>query len=139
MAIDLNENEEVLIEKALHIGMCFNSKVWLVHIAAPDPDFIGHGVGPQYIRDTRAEELRTEHKQLQEYADYLERNGLNAEGLLVAGATIEMVIKEAQKLEADMIIVGHEEHGFFYKALTGSISAGIIKRSKIPVLVVPIG
>ena len=49
----------------------FGSKIWLVHIAAPDPDFVGYEVGPQYIRDHRADELKKEHKLVKKYADEL--------------------------------------------------------------------
>jgi nucleotide-binding universal stress UspA family protein len=109
-----------------------------MHISAPDPDFVGYDVGPQYIRDNRGAEIRKEHKLLQEYATKLKKKGVNAEGLLIQGATIEMIIDESKKLNIDLIIAGHHEHSFFYKAFVGSVSAEIIKESKIPVLIVPL-
>ena len=138
VTIDYNDNEVLLIDKALQLAQPFEAKVWLIHIAAPDPDFVGYEVGPQYIRDSRASELRKEHKQLQEYADDLRNKGVEAEGLLVQGATIEMVMEEAKKLNIDLIITGHHEHSFLYNAFIGSVSAGIVKKSKIPVLLVPL-
>ena len=136
--MDFNKNEELLIDKALELAKSFNSKLWLVHIAAPDPDFVGYEVGPQYIRDSRAAEIRKEHRLLQEYTIKLKEKEVNTEGLLLQGATIEMVIKECKKLNIDLIIAGHHEHGFLYKALVGSVSAGILKKSKIPVLLIPL-
>jgi nucleotide-binding universal stress UspA family protein len=138
VSIDFDGSEKLLMEKAFQFGKAFNSKIWLVHIAAPDPDFIGLDVGPQYIRDSRAEELRAEHKQLQKFADQLTQKGVKAEGLLVQGATIEMVMKEAKKLKVDLIMAGHHKHNFLYKAFVGSVSSSIIEESKIPVLIVPI-
>ena len=138
VTLDFNKDEKLLIDQACQLAKPFDSKIWLVHIAAPDPDFVGYEVGPQYIRDSRATELRKEHKLLQEYTTKLKKNGVNAEGLLVQGATIEMVIEEAKKLNVDLIITGHREHSFFYKAFVGSVSAGIIKKSRIPVLMVPL-
>jgi nucleotide-binding universal stress UspA family protein len=138
VAIDFNENEALLIEKATQFAESFDSKLWLTHIAAPDPDFVGYDVGPQYIRDSRANELRKEHKMLQEYTNTIENKGIKAEGLLVQGATIEMIIAESKKLNVDLIIAGHLKHGFLYNALLGSVSAEIIKESKIPVLIVPL-
>lgn len=139
VTIDFEKNEQQLIDKAFQLAEAFGSKIWLMHIAAPDPDFVGYDVGPQYIRDSRAEDLRKEHKQLQEYASQLNKKGVSAEGLLVQGATIKMVMDEALKLKADLIMAGHREHSFFYNALVGSVSSEIIKNSKIPVLVVPLG
>ena len=138
VAIDLKGNDQVLIDKATSFAEKFNSKVWIIHIAAPDPDFVGFSVGPQYIRDSRASELKQEHRQLERFSEALEQQGIASEGLLVQGATIEMILEEAEKLKIDLIISGYQDHGFFYKALYGSVSNSLIKASKIPVLIVPI-
>ncbi len=137
VAIDFKGNEQILIDKAAVFAEKFESKIWIVHIAAPDPDFVGFSVGPQYIRDSRASELKEEHRLLQNYIDLLEKKGIDSEGLLVQGATIEMILKEAEKLKIDLIISGYQDHGFFYKALYGSVSNSLIKASNIPVLIVP--
>jgi nucleotide-binding universal stress UspA family protein len=138
VSIDFNEQETFLMDKAYEMAKAFNSKIWLVHIAAPEPDFIGYDVGPQYIRDARAEDLKEEHKLLQEYARKLESKGVKAEGLLIQGATVEMIIQEAEKLNSDLIITGHHDHNFLYKAFLGSVSDEIIKLSKIPLLLIPL-
>lgn len=138
VAIDFNKNEKLLIDKAFQLAESFGSKLWLMHISAPDPDFVGYDVGPQYIRDSRATDLRKEHQQLQEYSTLLKKKGVVSEGLLVQGATIEMIIEESKKLNVDLIIAGHHMHGFFYNAFVGSVSAEIIKKSKTPVLIVPL-
>lgn len=138
VTVDFDKGETLLIEKAFQMANAFGSKLWLMHIAAPDPDFVGYDVGPEYIRDSRASELRKEHRQIQAYSETLKKRGVESEGLLVQGATIEMIIKESKKLNVDLIIAGHHEHGFFYKAFVGSVSAEIIKKSKIPVLIIPL-
>ena len=46
-------------------------------------------------------------------------------------ATIEMIIEESKKLNVDLIIAGHHKHGFFYNAFVGSVSAEIMKKSKM--------
>jgi len=137
VTIDYDKKVGLLIDKAYELAKSFDSKIWLMHIAAPDPDFVGYDVGPQYIRDFRAEDLKKEHRKIQRLANELQEKGVNAEGLLVQGATIEMIIKESKKLNIDLIIAGHHKHGFFYKAFVGSVSAQIIKKSKLPVLIVP--
>ena len=139
VSIDFNGNEQLLFDKAFQLAEQFDSKIWLIHIAAPDPDFVGYEVGPQNVRDSRASVLRKEHKQLQAYTDTLKKKGIKAEGLLVQGATIEMIMEECKKLNIDLIIAGHHEHNFLYRAFVGSVSGKIVKKSKIPVLIVPIG
>lgn len=138
VAIDFKGNAQLLIDKAALFAEKFDSKVWIIHIAAPDPDFVGFSVGPEYIRDNRASELREEHRELQGYSEELEKKGIESEGLLVQGATIEMLLLEAKKLKIDLIISGYQDHSFFYKALYGSVPNSLIKASNIPVLIVPV-
>ena len=137
VTIDFDSKTALLIDNAYKLANAFDSKVWLVHIAAPNPDFVGYEVGPQYIRDSRAHELRAEHKQLQNYAKELNKKGIEAEGLLIQGATIEMIIQESIKLHIDLIIAGHHKRNFLYNAFIGSVSRGIIEASKIPILIIP--
>lgn len=137
VTIDFDVKTTLLIDNAYKLANAFGSKVWLVHIAAPDPDFVGYEVGPQYIRDNRAYELREEHRQLQNFAKELNKKGINAEGLLIQGTTIEMIINESEKLHIDLIIAGHHKHSFLYNAFIGSVSREIIEVSKIPLMIIP--
>ena len=52
-------------------------------------------------------------------------------------ATVEAIVEEAQRLKADMIIVGSHHHGTFYNLIIGSMTSGVLKRAGCPVLVVP--
>jgi nucleotide-binding universal stress UspA family protein len=138
VAIDFKGNEQQVIDKAYEFAKAFKAKIWLIHIAAPNPDYVGFEAGPQYIRDNRATQLKKEHKLLETYSDNLENKGVKAEGLLVQGVTIDMIIEESKKLDIDLIIAGHSERSFLYKAIFGRISRKIIKESNIPTLIVPI-
>ena len=138
VTIDFDNIEDLLIEKACELAKPFDSKLWLVHIAGPEPAFVGYKLRPQYIRDNRAKELRKEHRLIREYTNKLKEKCFHAEGLLIQGATVEMIMYEAEKLNIDLIIADHHDHGFLYKALIGSISSEIIKKTKTPVLIVPV-
>ena len=138
IAIDFNKNYQKLLEKGIEIGMKFSAKIWLLHIAAPEPDFVGYGVGPQYIRDSQAEEMREEHRILQNVSNEINMKGVEAEGLLIQGPTVETILEEADKLKIDLIVIGRRDHGFFYKAIIGDTSSDVISESDIPILVVPI-
>lgn len=138
VAIDFDENMELLLAHAAQLAKAFGAKVWLIHVAAPEPDFVGYEVGPKYIRDSRAEELREEHRTIQKYADNLGEQGIEAEGLLIQGATIEMLMNESRKLNIDLMIAGHHPHNFLYKAFVDDVSSQILKESKVPVLIIPL-
>ena len=138
LPIDFKGNEQLLLDKTYEIAEKFNSKVWLIHVAAPDPDYIGYDAGPQFIRDSRADELREEHKQIQSFARQLTQKGVDTDALLIQGTTVETILEKTEKLNIDLIIIGHQDHGFFYKAIFGSVSESLVKKTNIPMLLVPL-
>ena len=138
VALDLNHNDVQLLGYARQLGHVFDAKIWILHIAAPDPDFVGFELGPQYIRDTRAEQLRDEHKKLQQLADQLRTENLEAEALLVQGPTVEMIEKEVEKLKIDLLIMGSHPHGFLYETFVGHTSIKMFKTLSVPIMIIPI-
>lgn len=136
--IDFHEKAQIIVEKTLELAKLYKAKVWLLHAAAPEPDFVGYSVGPEYIRDFRARELKDEHKLLTKYVDQIKKEGLEADGLLIQGNTIDVVLEESEKLGIDLIIFGHHEHSLLYQWFFGSHAAELIRKTEIPVLVIPL-
>jgi nucleotide-binding universal stress UspA family protein len=138
VAVDFGDGDHALLDSALQMALKFNAKIWIVHVAAPDPDFVGYEPGPQYIRDGRADDLKSEHKTLHTYAEQMKNAGLQAEGLLIQGQTVETILEEAAKLKADLFVVGTHRHGFFHRLLSANAPLELAKKSKIPLLIVPL-
>jgi nucleotide-binding universal stress UspA family protein len=109
----------------------------LLHVAAPDPDFVGFEAGPQSVRDDRAGELRGEHRELQRRAETLRRQGIDAEAFLVQGPTVDTILDRLEHLGADLLVLGSHGHGALHRMLLGSVSRGVLRRTTRPVLVVP--
>jgi len=138
VTIDFEKEANLLVDRAFDLAEKFGSKVWLIHIAAPNPEFVGYEAGPQNERDFRAGELKTEHTIIEKYAHQLKEKGINAEGLLIQGPTLETILKETDKLNIDMVIIGHHKHSLFYKAFVGNTDSALINKSKVPVLLIPL-
>lgn len=136
-AVDFSEVTEPVIEQAVELARCLNAELTLLHVAAPEPDFVGYDVGPQSVRDSRARELRHEHRGLQARAEALTESGLPTTALLVAGSTVDTILHEADRFDSRLIVIGSHGHGAVYQALVGSVSAGVVKASRRPVLIIP--
>jgi nucleotide-binding universal stress UspA family protein len=137
VGLDLSDSTEAIMKKAKALAQELSAEVWLMHVVEPDPDFVGFDAGPQSVRDAVSKRFREEHAQLHALADALREDSLTATALLVQGATVETVLKEAEKLEVDMIILGSHGRGAVYHLLVGSVSEGILHKARCPVLVVP--
>lgn len=138
VAVDLSPASEKVVEAAGGMARLTGASVYVLHVAEPEPDFVGYDAGPEVVRTQVAQELRREHRGVQALAENLRKDGLDATALLVRGPTVETTLKEADSLGANLIVVGTHGHGAVYDVLIGSYSAGIIRRSKLPVLVVPV-
>jgi len=135
--VDFSVATQKVIQEARSLAEKLSAKIWLIHVAEPDPFFVGYEPGPQSVRDNLAKKFRKEHLELQEQAKKLRESEVNATALLIQGPTVQSILKEANKLKADMIIMGSHGHGAVLKLLVGSVSEGVLRESPCPVLVIP--
>lgn len=138
IALDYGERQSEILKMGLQIASKFLSNVFLVHVAGPEPDFVGYEVGPQYIRDEVASELTKEHQWLQKYKEQFRAMDINTESLLIQGPTTEMIMQEMQSLNIDLLIMGNRKHGFLHNLFLGSTKDQIIEENKVPILLVPV-
>jgi len=137
VALDLSEPTELIVKKVEELAKEMSAQVWVLHNAEPGPDVLEFRADPQTARDSLAEKFHREHRQIQEIAKRLRKEGLEATALLVHGPTVETILKEASDLDADMIIAGSHGRGAVYQLLVGSVSEGLLRKSRCPVLIVP--
>ena len=137
VAIDFSEITTRLIEKAAEMAACLAAHVYIIHVASPDPDFVGYEVGPAYIRQSRAGELKQEKKELERLARTLKGLGVEATPLLIQGPTADLILQETRRLKAELLIIATHGHRFSLGALLGSTSQQVMRNATCPVLVIP--
>lgn len=135
--VDFSDITPAVLATAASLAAAFSTKLWLLHVSAPDPDFVGFEAGPQTVRDQRAQLLRVEHRELQEAADRLRADGVDATALLIQGPTVEKILAEAGRVAADWIVMGSHGRGAVRRALLGSVSEGVLHRAHCKVAIVP--
>jgi len=136
-ALDFSEATEKVVAQAAALAEAFSAELTLIHVAAPNPEFVGYEAGPDTERDARAAELRGEHRKLQEIAEDLRGRGIAARALLIQGPTVEKILDEARELDAGAIVIGSHGRGMLHRALLGSVSEGVVRDATCPVHVVP--
>ncbi len=136
-AVDFSPATDAVIAQAVALAKAFAAALYLVHVAAPDPDFVGYEPGPDSVRHDVAAGLRDTHRQLQERSGELRGAGIDCTGLLVQGSTPETLVREADRLNADVIVIGSHGHGALHRALLGSVSEHVLHHAKRPLLILP--
>ena len=137
VAVDFSPVTDTVLDLAFQVGLAFKSPIHVIHVAPPDPDFLGYETGPKTVRDQVARHWHEEHKKLQAYAEGFKRQGVSAKALLIQGVTVEKILEEVKNTQAELIILGSHRHGPVHDVLLGSVSREVLKKAPCPVLVVP--
>jgi nucleotide-binding universal stress UspA family protein len=126
------------MERTLELAGAFASKVWLIHIAPASDRPAPFNVDEERLRREVAEELCNERGHLQRLAQGLRDRQIDARALLVEGPTIRTLLKEAQRLEIDLIILGCHRHGALYGVLLEFTEEGLLSMCPCPIMFVPL-
>jgi nucleotide-binding universal stress UspA family protein len=126
--IDLSDATDSVIETACALALAFHAKIVLAHVVV----MVANEIYP-YVEDP--ESASNELSLLQ--AD-LENEGVDVETSLVFGPPAICILEEAERINADCIVIGSHGHGALYNALTGGAASQVLKNALRPVLIVPV-
>ena len=135
--LDFSDVSSRVVDHAAEMAKQFGGRIVLLHVAEPEPDFVGFDAGPQVVRAAAVQDMRTEHRRLEGYKHRLTAIGLEVTAVHIQGQLAEKVLEEAEAQSADLIVMGSHGHGALYHFFVGSVTSGVVKGAKCPVLVVP--
>jgi len=138
IALDLSQDSPRLVDDAIALLGKALDAVWLLHVAQPDPDFVGYGIDPKVMRDQVAGVFHREHRALQDMAEALRTRGIAATALLIQGETAKAIIQQAENLDVDLIVVGARKAGLLSRFLPGGLDQGGLRAAGRPVLLMPL-
>ncbi len=137
--VDFSDVTARVVQTAGEMARAFGAKVVLLHVSEPEPDFVGFEPGPVAVRTAVARDFKVEHQKLDELKQGFMQIGVETTALHIQGSMAEKVLLEAESQGADLIVIGSHGHGALYNLLVGSVTSGVLKGAKCPVLVVPAG
>lgn len=137
VAIDDSEISANVIQQAAQLAKALNSQITLVQVMTLDPyladAYLRMGQSNELIERVRSyvqENLTKAQKQFKEL-------GQTVATQVVEGFSVhEEIIKAAQNLEVDLIIMGSHGRTGFKKFILGSVAQKVLGESHIPVLIV---
>ena len=110
-----------IIDKRSFMGQIVQAKETAMNVIEPIED---------YLREA-AEGYAGEIRKL------CNKNGVQSETVITAGHPVEVIVKEAARVKASLIIMGSHGKSALAAAVLGSVTYGVIhKDTRIPVLIV---
>jgi nucleotide-binding universal stress UspA family protein len=134
VALDFSESSARALDEARQLAARLGARVDLVHVAAPPPAS-PHELSARAPADMRGVEAAKLH--LHRLAATLAKEGLPAEPHLAVGAVVMGLLDLIAQLKPELVVVGSHGKNALTRALVGSVAESLIRRSPVPVLVVP--
>jgi nucleotide-binding universal stress UspA family protein len=135
--IDTTTIASPLIERTIELAKALGGEVWLVHVVPRSSANGSFDVDGDVLRREGAAELSAEREYLQTLARCLRDRGVGAKALLIEGATVCTLLREAQRLAIDLIMMGCHRHRVPYAVLTEFTEEGVLGNCTCPVMYVP--
>lgn len=152
VALDFTPVSNVIVNYAREQAMKFDADLTLLHVATAVRDlYIGYNLGsqdilgagmPMYYSDEGVmevikQELENEHEQLTSYVKNLKGEDIRVSAVLKQGPVVETILEQADKLDADLIMIGSHGHNPLRRVILGSVSEGVVADACCPVMVIP--
>lgn len=138
VAVDFSDSTPIVVAAAIDMARGLGGKIYLLHVVTPEIHARATELGPVVVREELAGELRHDHRLLLSLERQMQGQGLDVKGILLEGNPVEKILYEAERLLAQLIVVGSHGHGALYDLLMGGVSTGVLRKSPCPVLVVPV-
>jgi len=154
-ATDLTKNSSYAFRYAIHSAQKYDGQIYIMHVLeklTPSEEanmavfvysYLPH-LQLEKIRQEKRDELNSQiNKRLSEFAqrelqddpDTLKRV---ASIMVVDGDPADEILKKADELNCDMIIMGTHGKGLITHTFLGSVSEKVLHRTRKPVLIIPI-
>ena len=139
---DGTRSAERALTRASELASAFGGKVVVISVVAPPPvDTSGaFGLMPYSVYDAGQPDPRTDEAVWQQHRNEVEsllgKARVRLEFVGVVGEPVGEIVDAADRVDADLIVVGTREPGFVDRLLGGSVSQSIARHAHCDVLIV---
>ena len=135
--LDFSDVTDDLLATATELAHAFEGKLVLLHVAMPEPAFVGYDPGPVTVQEDVVHEFAEEQVKLEGIRQAITEKGTNVSVIHEEGPTLERILQVAKEQGADWIVIGSHGHTTFHQMLVGSVAHGVLRHAPCPVVVVP--
>lgn len=135
VATDFSESAKQALELGIYLAQKHQASLTLLHtFEAPIQVYDGMYALPMVDFITPVREAA--EKQLDETLKELRKQVPEAKGVLASGVAWQEILRTAEEIRADVIVMGTHGHRGLVHALLGSVAEKTVRMSPVPVLTV---
>lgn len=139
VAVDFSDASRTIVASAAEYARALGARLLLLHVVEPVASYVPVGAAMDVLETAPPpileEDLAAQRTHLARLAAGLE----NVETVAAIGLAADEIVTQAEQHGASLVILGSHGHGALYHLFAGSVVTGVLKRARVPVLVVPVG
>lgn len=133
LATDFSRDAETAQKLVMGMPLPAGSRIRVLHAVEPLGTVVTFGAGPMVdISDATTEEARAELTKIERS---LRRSCCEVDYTARIGRAADVIVEECARFSPDLIVIGNRGRGAFATNILGSVSAEVIDRAPVPVLV----
>jgi nucleotide-binding universal stress UspA family protein len=137
--IDFSDVSECVLAEAIELARATGARLVLLHVVQPLARMGGNASlaesGVEFASLAESEAGR----RLTELQRKLREGGVVAHAVLRSGFAGQCIVQQAERLQADYIVIGSHGHTAFYDLIVGSTTTRVLKEASCRVVIVPPG
>ncbi len=157
---DLSENAKRVFDHALSIAYKFDADIVILHVmegtSPASEHLINTMIGEDRLKSIKEKNIEDARGKLSGKArdrailgdslnafcdmaiEKMPHSKISRDTIVIGeGMVSEVVIEQSKALDCDLIVMGHYVRGRLSEAITGSVAKGVLRKSMVPVLMVP--
>ena len=136
--IDFSKATNSVIEAATTLAAAMDARIVLLHVVQPLIITSDYGLTMENFQETITSSEKYATRRLAEISEMLAARGVrHVETEQISGPAQSGILSQAQKHQADYIVMGSHGHTAIYDLLIGSTTQHILRKSTCPVMIVP--
>ncbi len=139
-ALGFSDATAPVLETAAAIAKAFGAALKLVHVVEPEPTYSAYGFTPEEfpaIHTFQKEARSRAEKALADQKTAVADQVGEVETHLLEGNPLHALLEYAEGTDDALVVVGSHGHGVIASMLLGSVAEGVVRKAKIPSLIVP--
>ena len=140
VAVDFSNATAGVLEIAKRLSKSFGASLELFHVIEPEPSYTAYGFTPDEFPAMNAfqeEAKRRAASKLAELLATVQADVPNATSRIAEGSPLHTLLDYVKQGGADFVVVGSHGHGVIASLLLGSVAEGLVRKARVPTLVVP--
>jgi nucleotide-binding universal stress UspA family protein len=135
--IDFSGITDAVVTEANALARAVGARVFLFAVVQPPAVLNEYAAIMENIAEINAAGEKNAIRQLANFEAKMAAGGVTTESSHAVGSPIPLIVSQAEKCEADYIVMGSHGHTALYDLLVGSTTHGVLMRAKCPIVIVP--